>query len=208
MLYGNIKWKPQKYIKSTFKRLDVSARSIFALVEPDSCFVGTLLELALAADRSYMLDGTFEDITKKPPTIQVTQMNFDFYPMANGLARIASRLIGDPDTLAKLEKRFNEKLTAREAEELGLITFAPDDIDWSDETRLAIEERTAFSQDALTGMEASLRFAGPETIESKIFSRLTAWQNWIFQRPNAVGETGTLKLYGTGKRPLFDQERT
>jgi benzoyl-CoA-dihydrodiol lyase len=195
------------YLKRTLKRLDLSARSIFAFIEPGSCFTGTLLELALAADRSYMLDGAFEGDNRAPATIAMTSANYGLYPMANGLSRLQSRFLGDAEALTGAEKEIGRQLDALEAEELGLVTFAPDDIDWEDETRIALEERAAFSPDALTGMEASLRFAGPETMESKIFSRLTAWQNWIFQRPNAVGETGTLKLYGSGKRPQFDKER-
>ena len=195
------------YIKRTLKRLDLSARSIFAFIEPGSCFTGTLLELALAADRSYMLDGAFEGDNREPAAIRMTAANRGLYPMANGLSRLHSRFVGDAAALAGAEEELGRDLDALEAEQLGLVTFAPDDIDWEDETRIAIEERAAFSPDALTGMEASLRFAGPETMESKIFSRLTAWQNWIFQRPNAVGETGTLKLYGSGKKPRFDKER-
>jgi benzoyl-CoA-dihydrodiol lyase len=196
------------YIKRTLKRLDLSARSIFALIEPGSCFTGTLLELALAADRSYMLDGAFEDDNRAPATICMSATaNNGLYPMANGLSRLHSRFNGDNMALAAAEEVIGDELDGLEAEELGLVTFAPDDIDWEDETRIAIEQRAAFSPDALTGMEASLRFAGPETMESKIFSRLSAWQNWIFQRPNAVGAEGTLKLYGSGKRPQFDKER-
>ena len=195
------------YIKRTLKRLDLSARSIFAFIEPGSCFTGTLLELALAADRIYMLDGAFEGDNRPPATIRMTSANFASYPMANGLSRLESRFFGDAAALAKVETETGRALNAIEAEQLGLVTFAPDDIDWQDETRIAVEERAAFSPDALTGMEASLRFAGPETMESKIFSRLSAWQNWIFQRPNAVGAEGTLKLYGSGQRPRFDRER-
>ncbi len=195
------------YLKRTLKRLDLSARSIFAFIEPGSCFTGTLLELALAADRSYMLDGAFEGDNRPPAMIRMTATNKGPYPMANGLSRLESRFIGDAAALAAAENETDRELDALEAELLGLVTFAPDDIDWQDETRIALEERAAFSPDALTGMEASLRFAGPETMESKIFSRLTAWQNWIFQRPNAVGESGTLKLYGSGQKPRFDKER-
>ena len=195
------------YIKRTLKRLDLSARSIFAFIEPGSCFTGTLLELALAADRCYMLDGAFEGDNRPPASIRLTAANYGGYPMANGLSRLESRFIGDAAALDRVEKESGRALDAIEAEQLGLVTFAPDDIDWRDETRIAVEERAAFSPDALTGMEASLRFAGPETMESKIFARLSAWQNWIFQRPNAVGAEGTLKLYGSGQRPRFDKER-
>ncbi len=195
------------YLKRTLKRLDLSARSIFAFIEPGSCFTGTLLELAFAADRAYMLDGAFEGDNRPPATVRLTEANFGPYPMANGITRLEARFIDDADALDRARNETGKALEALDAEELGLVTFAPDDIDWEDETRIAIEERAAFSPDALTGMEASLRFAGPETMESKIFSRLTAWQNWIFQRPNAVGAEGTLKLYGSGQKPRFDRER-
>src|SRR5215472_6278692 len=195
------------YLKRTFKRLDVSSRSVFALIEPGSCFVGTLLELALAADRSYMLDGMREGETSEPAAVRLTAMNFGAYPMVNGLTRLASRFLDDPDRALALEKRLGEDLEAREAGELGLVTFTPDDIDWEDEVRIGIEARAAFSPDALTGMEASLRFGGPETLESKIFSRLSAWQNWIFQRPTAGGERGARRFTGTVRRSKFDRRR-
>jgi benzoyl-CoA-dihydrodiol lyase len=195
------------YLRRVFKRLDVTSRSLFAIVEPGSCFTGTLLELVLAADRSYMLDGTREGDGRPPATIRLTPMNFGPYPMVNGLTRIASRFLGEPARGEDLKRRIGEDLDARAAAETGLVTFTPDDIDWDDEVRLALEERAAFSPDALTGMEASLRFGGPETLESKIFARLSAWQNWIFQRPNAVGSAGALQIYGTGKRSDFDRRR-
>jgi benzoyl-CoA-dihydrodiol lyase len=195
------------YLKRTFKRLDVSSRSVFALIEPGSCFVGTLLELVLAADRSYMLDGVLEGDAGKPAALRLTGMNFGAYPMVNGLTRLASRFLGEPDRVLQLKGRLGEDLDAAAAGEAGLVTFAPDDIDWEDEVRIGIEARAAFSPDALTGMEASLRFGGPETLESKIFSRLSAWQNWIFQRPNAVGDKGALRVYGTGQRSEFDRRR-
>jgi len=195
------------YLKRTFKRLDVSSRSVFALIEPGSCFVGTLLELVLAADRSYMLDGVLEGDAGKPAALRLTGMNFGAYPMVNGLTRLASRFLGEPDRALQLKGRLGEDLDAAAAGEAGLVTFAPDDIDWEDEVRIGIEARAAFSPDALTGMEASLRFGGPETLESKIFSRLSAWQNWIFQRPNAVGDKGALRVYGTGQRSEFDRRR-
>ena len=182
-------------------------RSVFALIEPGSCFVGTLLELALAADRSYMLDGVLEGDAGKPAAVRLTGMNFGAYPMVNGLTRLASRFLGEPDRALQLKGRLGEDLDAAAAGEAGLVTFAPDDIDWEDEVRIGIEARAAFSPDALTGMEASLRFGGPETLESKIFSRLSAWQNWIFQRPNAVGDKGALRVYGTGQRSEFDRRR-
>jgi benzoyl-CoA-dihydrodiol lyase len=190
-----------------FKRIDVSSRSVFALVEPGSCFTGTLLELVVAADRSYMLDGQMEGDNRPPATIRLTPMNFGAYPMGNGLSRISSRNLDNPARVDEIKKLIGSDLDARAADEAGLVTFTPDDIDWEDEVRIAIEERAAFSPDALTGMEASLRFGGPETMETKIFGRLTAWQNWIFQRPNAVGEQGALKLYGTGQRAAYDRKR-
>jgi benzoyl-CoA-dihydrodiol lyase len=195
------------YLKRVFKRLDVTSRSIFAVIEPGSCFTGTLLELVLAADRSYMLDGAREGDSRPPATLRLTAMNFGPYTMVNGLTRVASRFLGEPARGEDLKRRLGEDLDARAALDAGLVTFTPDDIDWDDEVRLALEERAAFSPDALTGMEASLRFGGPETLESKIFARLSAWQNWIFQRPNAVGPNGALQLYGTGKRSDFDRRR-
>jgi benzoyl-CoA-dihydrodiol lyase len=195
------------YWKRTLKRLDVSSRSLIALVEPGSCFTGTLLELVLAADRSYMLEGVFEGGNLPAATLRLTPMNFGSYPMGNGLTRLQSRFLGQPGSVADLEKEIGKSLDASAAEESGLVTFAPDDIDWEDEVRLAVEERAGFSPDGLIGMEANLRFAGPETMETKIFSRLSAWQNWIFQRPNATGPEGALKLYGTGKQSKYDRKR-
>ncbi|OLC35001.1 MAG: benzoyl-CoA-dihydrodiol lyase [Candidatus Rokubacteria bacterium 13_1_40CM_4_69_5] len=195
------------FLKRTLKRIDVSARSVFALIEPGSCFAGTLLELALAADRSYMLAGAREGDSRPPTTLRLTEMNFGAYPMANGLTRLSSRFLGEPGRVDDLKGRIAQDLAAAAADEAGLVTVTPDDIDWDDEVRLALEERAAFSPDALTGMEASLRFAGPETLETKIFGRLSAWQNWIFQRPNAVGAKGGLSVYGTGQRSEFDRRR-
>ncbi len=195
------------YLKRTLKRLDVSSRSLIALIEPGSCFTGTLLELALAADRSYMLDGTFEGSNQPPTTVRLTGINFGPLPMCNDLTRLESRFLDGSGEIADIEAEIGTDLDAEAAEELGLVTFIPDDIDWEDEVRIAIEERASFSPDALTAMEANLRFGGPETIESKIFARLTAWQNWVFQRPNAVGAGGALELYGTGKQPNFDRKR-
>jgi benzoyl-CoA-dihydrodiol lyase len=193
--------------RRVLKRLDVSSRSVFALVEPGSCFAGPLLELLLAADRSYMLDGTREGDARPPATVRLGEGSFGAYPMVNGLTRLETRFLGEPRRVDELKRRIGEDLDARAAADAGLVTFTPDDIDWDDEVRIAIEERAAFSPDALTGMEASLRFAGPETVESKIFARLSAWQNWIFQRANAVGERGALRVYGTGQRPDFDRRR-
>ncbi len=195
------------YLKRVFKRIDVSSRSMFALIEPGSCFAGTLLELALAADRSYMLHATRPGDSAPPAAIRLTAANFGAYPMINGLSRLATRFLAEPGRVDDLKGRAGQDLDAAAAAEAGLVTFTPDDIDWDDEVRLALESRAAFSPDALTGMEASLRFAGPETLESKIFGRLSAWQNWIFQRPNAVGPKGALQVYGTGERSDFDRRR-
>ena len=195
------------YWKRTLKRLDVSSRSLIALVEPGSCFTGTLLEIALAADRSYMLDGVFEGSNLPAAALRLTAMNFGPYPMGNGLTRLASRFLYDPSHVDALEQERSSALDAAAADELGLVTFTPDDIDWQDEVRLAVEERASMSPDGLIGMEANLRFAGPETMETKIFARLSAWQNWIFQRPNATGPEGALKLYGTGKQSKYDRKR-
>jgi benzoyl-CoA-dihydrodiol lyase len=197
------------YWKRTLKRLDVTSRSLIALIEPGSCFAGSLLELALAADRSYMLFGVFEDTNPDatPAAITVGPANLGPLPMGNGLTRLQTRFLGDPGALAAAEKAAGEPLEAEDAERLGLVTFAPDDIDWEEEVRIAVEERASFSPDALTGLEANYRFAGPETMETKIFGRLTAWQNWIFYRPNASGPDGALRAYGTGKRAGFDRKR-
>ena len=197
------------FLKRTLKRLDVTSRSLIALIEPGSCFAGPLLELALACDRQYMLDGLPEDGDEAggPAAIMLTAGNFAAYPMANGLSRLATRCYGEPARLAKLEQETGRPIEAAEALELGLVTFAPDDLDWDDEVRIALEERASLSPDALTGMEANLRFPGPETMETKIFARLTAWQNWIFTRPNAAGPDGALRRYGTGQRAEFDRKR-
>ena len=195
------------FLKRVLKRLDVTSRSLIALIEPGSCFTGTLLELVLAADRSYMLDGAFDGDNRPPAMLRPTLMNFGAYPMPNGLTRLETRFLDAPDRVAAIKAKTGEDLDAIEAEELGLVTFAPDDLDWADEIRIAIEERASFSPDALTGMEASLRFAGPETIETKIFGRLSAWQNWIFQRPNAVGKEGALTRFGSGQPARFDKSR-
>jgi benzoyl-CoA-dihydrodiol lyase len=195
------------YLKRVLKRLDVTSRSLIALIEPGSCFTGTLLELALAADRSYMLDGVLEGDNRAPATVRMTGMNFGPLPMCNDLTRLESRFLYDAERVEALRGELGRDLDAATADELGLVTFVPDDIDWEDEVRIAIEERASFSPDSLTGMEASLRFAGPETLESKIFGRLSAWQNWIFQRPNAVGEEGALKRFGSGLKASFDAKR-
>ena len=196
-----------QYLKRVLKRLDLASRSLVTLVEPGSCFAGTLLELVFASDRSYMLDGIFEDSSESPAVLRTTEMNFGNLPMCNGLTRLQTRFLNQPEEVKKIHDHSGKDLLAAEAFESGMVTFIPDDLDWEEEVRIAIEERASFSPDALTGMEASLRFAGPETLETKIFGRLSAWQNWIFQRPNAAGETGALKLYGTGKVADYNKER-
>ncbi|MFO1109472.1 MAG: 2,3-epoxybenzoyl-CoA dihydrolase [Bradyrhizobium sp.] len=195
------------YWKRVLKRIDVTSRTLVTLVEPGSCFAGTLAELVFAADRSYMLIGSRQGDNRPAPRITLSAMNFGPYPMSHGLTRLQSRFQADPADLDRARSKIGEAVDAEEAEELGLVTFALDDIDWDDEVRVFFEERTSFSPDGLTGMEANLRFTGPETMESKIFARLTAWQNWIFQRPNAVGEEGALRRYGTGLKPQFDMTR-
>lgn len=195
------------YWKRTLKRLDVTSRSLLCFIEPGSCFAGLLFELVICADRSYMLDGQFDEDDAAPATVILSGMNFGLLHTLNNLTRLQTRFLGDDQTLKAIEKTINQPLDAGQCDELGLVTFIPDDIDWHDETRLAIEERSSFSADALSGMEANLRFAGPETMETKIFGRLSAWQNWIFQRPNAVGEQGALTLYRSGRKGSFDPHR-
>ena len=185
----------------TLKRLDVTSRSLISVIDSSSGFSGTLFDLALACDRIYMLD------EKDVCSIGVNEMNFGGLPMANGLSRLENRFMQDQESLGKVRRRMGEKIWAGDASQLGLVTSCPDEIDWDEELRLAIEERSSFSGDALTGLEANLRFSGPETMETKIFGRLSAWQNWVFQRPNAAGDEGALRRYGTGKRPIFDQKR-
>jgi benzoyl-CoA-dihydrodiol lyase len=191
------------FLRRTLSRLDVSARSFFALIEPESCFAGTLLELALAADRSYMLSGG----GNRAARIALSRANLDLYPMANGMSRLANRFCGETEPVERAASRLGAPLDAEAAIALGLVTVAPDELDWEDEIRVAIEERASLSPDALTGLEASLRFAGPETLYTRVFGRLSAWQNWIFNRPNATGKDGALKLFGTGAKPKFDWER-
>jgi benzoyl-CoA-dihydrodiol lyase len=190
------------FMKRTLKRLDLTARSFYALIEPGSAFAGSLFELALASDRSYMF---YDDEERN--VIALSPMNGGPLRMSNGRTRLQTRFLDSPQRVAELLAR-GEPFNAGEAAEQGLVTFAPDEIDWDDEVRLAVEARAAFSPDAMTGLEANLRFAGPETMETKIFGRLTAWQNWIFQRPNAVGAKGALKVYGQQGRPEFDWKRT
>jgi len=199
------------FYKRVLKRLDVTSRSLIAVIEPGSCFAGPLLELALACDRQYMLEGLMEDgaLSEEGEAAQivVTESNFGAFPMSNGLARLESRFYGEPDSIDRLRKEIGARLLAEQADELGLLTFSLDDIDWDEEIRITTEERSSFSPDALSGMEANHRFVGPETVESKIFGRLTAWQNWIFIRPNAAGPEGALRRYGTGQRATFDRKR-
>jgi benzoyl-CoA-dihydrodiol lyase len=193
------------WLRRTFARLDVSSRSLFAIVEPGSCFAGSLLELALAADRSYML--ALPDEPARAPALTVGEANFGLLPLVTGQSRLERRFYGEASALDAVRARIGQPLAGDEALALGLVTSAPDDIDWADETRIAIEERVAMSPDALTGLEANLRFNGPENMVTRIFARLSAWQNWIFQRPNAVGAKGALKVYGTGEKSAFDWHR-
>ncbi|MPZ37230.1 MAG: benzoyl-CoA-dihydrodiol lyase [Rhizobiales bacterium] len=195
------------YWKRVLKRVDLTSRSLVALVEPGSCFAGTLAELVFASDRSYMLIGQRDGDNKPAAMMALSELNFGAYPMSNGLTRLASRFLANPALVEVARAEVGRALDAETAEDTGLVTFARDDIDWEDEVRVFLEERASFSPDGLTGLEANLRFGGPETMESKIFARLTAWQNWIFQRSNAVGEDGALKRYGTGQRPVFDTKR-
>ncbi|CAM3900338.1 2,3-epoxybenzoyl-CoA dihydrolase [Kibdelosporangium persicum] len=198
-----------RYYKRTLKRLDVTSRSLIALVEPGSCFAGMLAELAFAADRQYMLDGppVEDEDSEERAALTLTDANFGLFPMGNGISRLESRFHGHPDHVDWLRKETGRPLSPAEANELGLVTDIPDDIDWADEIRIAIESRASLSPDACTGLEANLRFTGPETIETKIFGRLSAWQNWIFTRPGAAGDEGALRRYGTGQKAIFDRKR-
>jgi len=189
------------------KRLDLSSRTMVALVEPGSCFAGVLAELLLAADRSFMLDGPDPGAEHPPATVHLTDANDDWFPMSNGLSRLATRFWGRADAFDQARRQLGKDLLAAAAADAELVTATPDDIDWDDDVRLMLEERNSFSPDALTAMEANCRFVGPETMETKIFARLTAWQNWVFQRPNAVGPEGALQRFGTGARPSFDRTR-
>ena len=195
------------YWKRLLKRIDLTSRSLVALVEHGSCFAGFLAEILFAVDRSYMMEDEFEDDDRTEAKLLLTSANFGQYPMSNNLSRLQTRFLGEPESVEKAQQVVGDLLNARAADELGLVTFIYDDIDWFDEIRVFLEERSSFSPDAMTGMEANLRFAGPETMETRIFGRLTAWQNWIFQRPNAVGSDGALQRYGTGKRADFDKNR-
>jgi benzoyl-CoA-dihydrodiol lyase len=196
-----------QYWKRVLKRIDLTSRSLVALIEPGSCFAGTLAEIAFACDRSFMLTGAPADDDRPPAVLALSPLNFGPYPMSNGLTRLATRFLGEPDSVDAAKDETGGALDAEACEHLGLVTAAFDPIDWDDEVRIFLEERSSFSADGLTGMEANLRFAGPETMETKIFGRLTAWQNWIFQRPNAAGAEGALKRYGTGVKANFNAER-
>ena len=196
-----------QYWKRVLKRIDLTSRSMVELVEHGSCFAGPLAEILWSVDRSYMMEDEFEGDNRPLAVIRLSEANFGRYPMSNGLSRLATRFWGDDAALDAARDGVGDALEAEEAEELGLVTYILDDIDWEDEIRMFLEERASFSPDAMTGMEANLRFAGPETMETRIFGRLTAWQNWIFTRPNAVGEAGALQRYGTGQRGEFDMER-
>ena len=193
--------------KRVLKRIDVTSRSLFALVEPGSCFAGSLAELVFAADRALMFSGSRAGDNRAAATLSLSPLNFGAYVMGNGLTRLATRFLGEPLSLERARECIGAALDAAEAEALGLVTASYDEVDWDDEIRFALDERASFSPDALTGLEANLRFAGPETMETRIFGRLSLWQNWIFQRPNAAGEESALKRYGTGQRPSFDPER-
>ncbi len=195
------------YWRRVLKRVDMTSRSLVALIEPGSCFAGTLAELVWACDRSYMAVGAFEGDNRPEAALLLSAANFGRHPMSNGLSRLETRFLGEPEKVAEVKQQLGTALSGEEAEELGLVTFAYDDIDWEDEVRIFLEERASFSPDAMTGMEANLRFAGPETMETRIFGRLTAWQNWIFQRPNAVGDEGALRRYGTGQKADYNMER-
>jgi benzoyl-CoA-dihydrodiol lyase len=196
-----------QYWKRVLKRVDLTSRSLVTLVEPGSCFAGTLAELAFASDRCFMLIGNFPGDNRAPPQLALSEGNFAAYPMSNGLSRLATRFLGEPASLTAAKAACLQPLSAEDCERMGLVTSALDHIDWEDEVRIFLEERASFSADGLTGMEANLRFAGPETMETKIFGRLTAWQNWIFQRPNAAGAEGALKRYGSGVKANFNPER-
>jgi benzoyl-CoA-dihydrodiol lyase len=193
--------------KRVLKRIDLTSRSLVALVEPGSCFAGTLAEILFAADRAYMAEGRFEGDNRPAATIILSAANFGCHPMSNDLTRLQTRFLGTPEKVEQAKAAAGTPIAAKQAYGLGLVTFAFDEVDWDDEIRIFLEERARFSPDAMTGLEANLRFAGPETMETRIFGRLTAWQNWIFQRPNASGDSGALKRYGTGVRGAYDMRR-
>ena len=193
--------------KRVLKRIDVTSRSLVALIEPGSCFAGTFAEIIFACDRAYMFDGQMKGDNKPASAVMLSSLNFGQYPMSNGITRLETRFLGEPESVGKAKEAIGRPLDGTDADRLGLVTESFDEVDWEDEVRIFLEERASFSPDGLTGLESNLRFAGPETMETKIFGRLTAWQNWIFQRPNAVGEAGALRRYGTGVKADFDKER-
>ena len=195
------------YWKRILKRIDVTSRSMIALVEHGSCFTGVLAEILFSVDRSYMMEDEFEGDNRPTAAITLTQSNFGAFPMSNGITRLQTRFLGDESKVTDAEANIGNPMEATEADDYGLVTYILDEIDWEDEVRIFMEERASFSPDALTAMEANLRFAGPETMETRIFGRLTAWQNWVFQRPNAVGPDGALQRYGTGKKGEYDMNR-
>ena len=197
----------QLFWSRVLKRIDLTSRSLVALIEPGSCFAGTLAEIAFACDRSFMALGEFEDTDLPEAQIILGQVNFGQHPMSNALSRLETRFLGEPASVETARSSIGTPLDAEAAEKMGLVTASYDDIDWEDEIRIFMEERSSFSPDAMTAMEANLRFPGPETMETKIFGRLTAWQNWIFQRPNAVGEKGALRRYGSGQKAAYDRQR-
>ena len=193
--------------KRVLKRIDVTSRSLVTLIEPGSCFAGTLAEIIFACDRAYMFDGQMKGDNRPAARVTLSALNFGRYPMSNGITRLETRFLGEPDSVGKAKEKIGKPLDGTDADRLGLITESFDEVDYADEVRIFLEERASFSADGLTGLEANLRFAGPETMETKIFGRLTAWQNWIFQRPNAVGADGALKRYGSGVKADFNPER-
>jgi benzoyl-CoA-dihydrodiol lyase len=195
------------YWKRVHKRIDVTSRSLVALIEPGSCFAGTLAEIVFAADRSFMFSGSLKGDNRPKAQISLSRLNFGPYVMSNGITRLQTRFLGEPSSVTTAEAAIGRSLDASDCEDLGLVTIAFDEVDWDDEIRIFLEERASFSSDSLTGLEANLRFAGPETMETRIFGRLTAWQNWIFNRPNATGPDGALRRYGTGVKGKFNPER-
>ena len=197
----------RSFWKRVLKRIDVTSRSLVAVIEPGSCFAGTLAEIAFACDRAYMFDGTMKGDNRPAATVTLSHLNFGQYPMSNGITRLETRFLGEPESVGKAKAATGKPLDGTDADRLGLVTEAYDEVDYADEVRIFLEERASYSADGLTGLEANLRFGGPETMETKIFGRLTAWQNWIFQRPNAVGADGALKRYGSGVKADFNPER-
>ena len=195
------------YWARTLKRIDLTSRTTMAFIDQGSCFAGVFADILFSVDRSYMLEDQFKGDSRPAPAIRLSEGCFGLWPMSNGISRLETRFLGEPDSYELAKTKVGQNLDASACEELGLVTYTLDCLDWEDELRVVTEERASYSPDCLTGMEANLRFAGPETMETKIFGRLTAWQNWIFQRPNAVGKKGALQLYGTGVRADYDMNR-